>query len=76
MLGQVNRTQEPLVSGAIRGANPLERGNREIGRRSDVVGSYPNDAAPLRLAGMLPLEQDDELAGWPPPRRPPQLTAS
>jgi putative transposase len=39
----------------------LERVNREIGRRSDVVGIVPNDAALLRLAGMLLLEQNDEM---------------
>jgi putative transposase len=115
MLGHVSRTQQPLVSGAIRGiftaasqvearqrlghvvgqlrphapkvaglledaeadllafyafpaehwsklrsTNPLERVNREIGRRTDVVGIFPNDAALLRLAGMLLLEQNDE----------------
>jgi putative transposase len=115
MLGHVSRTQQPLVSGAIRGiftatthaeahqrlgqvaeqlrthapkvarlledaeaellafyafpaehwpklrsTNPLERVNREIGRRSDVVGIFPNDQALLRLAGMLLLEQNDE----------------
>jgi len=29
-------------------------------RRSDVVGTLPNDAALLRLAGMLLLKQNDE----------------
>ena len=43
-----------------RSTNPLERVNREIGRRSDVVGIFPNDAALLRLAGMLLLEQNNE----------------
>jgi putative transposase len=44
----------------LRSTNPLERVNRKIGRRSDVVGIFPNDAALLRLAGMLLLEQNDE----------------
>ncbi len=33
---------------------------REIGRRSDVVGIYPNVAALVRLAEVLPIEQNDE----------------
>src|SRR3954452_12052468 len=44
----------------LRSTNPLERVNREIGRRSDVVGIFPNDAALLRFAGMLLIEQSDE----------------
>ena len=44
----------------LRSTNPLERVNREIGRRSDVVGVFPNDDALLRLAGSLLIEQNDE----------------
>jgi putative transposase len=44
----------------IRSTNPLERVNREIARRSDVVGIYPNDAALLRLATSLLVEQNDD----------------
>src|SRR5215204_2125540 len=40
--------------------NPLERFNNEIGRRTDVVGIFPDDGSLIRLAGMLCIEQNDE----------------
>jgi putative transposase len=44
----------------LRSTNPLERVNREIGRRTDVVGIFPNDRALLRLAASIVIEQNDE----------------
>jgi putative transposase len=53
-------TAFPISHWKIWSTNPLERLNKEIKRRTDVIGVFPNPAALLRLAGAVLVEAHDE----------------
>jgi transposase-like protein len=48
---------------SIHSVNPLERLNREIRRRTRLVGVFPNRASVFRLVGTLLMEIDEDWRG-------------
>ena len=44
----------------IASTNPIERVNKEIKRRANVIGIFPNDGTIVRLVGSLVIEQNEE----------------
>ena len=45
----------------LHSTNPLERLNKEVKRRADVVGIFPNEATIIRLIGAVLLDRTERV---------------